>query len=178
MHIKTKKLTFLGLLLALAILFQLIGVYMESSTLFFLAVSSFCLGIAIYETSLALGACFLVSAAALSFILSPNKFYCFTYSAFCIYIYLLEVVRKKTHLEEHMFFLWALKFLFYNAAFLAPVLLFFRTFLFTGGITWNIWVYLGVIAAAQAFLVIFDLAYQRCVPAYWIQLKKRLRLDI
>ncbi len=178
MHVKTKKLTFLGLLLALAVIFQLAGAYIESSTLFFLAASSFCLGIAIYETSLRSGACFFIGAAALSFFLSPNKFYCFTYCGFCIYIYFIEVLRKKTHLIEHMFLLWLIKFLFYNTAFVAPALLFFREFLFSGAVTWNIWVYLGVIAAAQVLLVIFDLVYRRCVPGYWVQLKNRLRLDI
>lgn len=178
MHVNTKKLTFLGLLLALAVIFQLAGSYIESSTLFFLAASSFCLGIAIYETSLRLGACFFIGAAALSFFLSPNKFYCFTYGGFCIYIYLIEFLRKKTHVFEHMFLFWLIKLLFYNAAFVAPALLFFRDFLLSGAVTWNIWIYLGVIAAAQVLLVIFDLAYRRCVPGYWVELKKRLRLEI
>lgn len=87
MHIKTKRITFLGLLLALNILLQFWGSYIEISTLSFLVLSSLCLGIAVYETSLTMGAGFLIASVSLSFFLLPDKFYCLTYCCLCIYIF-------------------------------------------------------------------------------------------
>lgn len=180
MHVKTHKLTFLGLLLALAMVLLLLGSYVETSTLFFLAASSFCLGIAVYEAGLRLGFAFLLGAVILSFLLSPNKFYCLTYGGFCAYIYLLEALRVKTPLSEHPIGLWISKLVFCNCCFVAPMLLFFREFLFVGSaskIDWNAWVYAGVLVAAQAFLFLFDWAYRKCVPGYWLQWKRRIGLD-
>lgn len=182
MHVKTQKITFLGLLLALALILQLLGSYLESSTLFFLAASSFCLGIAIYETGLRLGTGFLIGAIVLSFLLSPNKFYCMTYSAFCLYIYLIELLRRNSFFYRHKAALWIAKLVFYNLCFVTPVLLFFKDFLFvgkaSGQITWNLWAYLLFIILAQLALFVFDWAYKKCVPDYWMQLKKRLRLKL
>lgn len=179
MHVKTQKLTFLGALLALTILLQLLGSYVESITLFFLAASSFCLGIAIYEAGLYPGLAFFISAVALSVFLCPNKLYCFTYSCFCLYIYITEFIRRKTALFEHAFLFWLFKLIFYNLCFIAPLLVFFRNILLTGAaaqIKWNFLTYLAVIVAAQVFLVLFDVFYNKCVPGYWITLKNRLRI--
>lgn len=177
MHVKTKKMSFLGLLLALAIILQLFGSIIEISTLSFLAASSFCLGIAIFEAGLTIGGGFLVASLALSFLFSPNKFYCLTYGALCLYIYFVEIVRKKTPLKQHPIILWIIKLVFYNGAFLFPILYFFPKLLFTIEISWNIWIYVGIVAAAQVVLVLFDWIYQKVVPDYWITLKRQLRLD-
>lgn len=180
MHVKTQKITFLGALLALTIILQLLGSYIESSTLFFLAASSFCLGIAVYEAGLRLGFAFFIGAVALSVLLCPNKLYCFTYGCFCLYIYLTELIRGKTGLYNHKAALWIVRLLFYNLCFVAPALILFRDLLLTGTaakLEWSFWVYAAVIGAAQVFLVIFDTFYHKCVPDYWIQLKHRLRIS-
>lgn len=178
MHVKTKRITFLGLLLALATILQFLGSYLEVSTLSFLVLSSLCLGIAIYETNLKLGFGFFVASAALSFFLMPDKFYSLTYGCLCIYIYFTEVIRRKTVLRNHPIILWVVKLLFFNGGFLFPALYFFPEFLFTVEMTWNVWIYLGIIAVAQVFLILFDRLYNQIIPGYWEYLKRRLRIEI
>ncbi|MCI8372797.1 MAG: hypothetical protein HFI75_10485 [Lachnospiraceae bacterium] len=178
MHVKTKKISFLGLLLALNILLQLLGSYVEVSTLTFMVISSLCLGIAIYETNLTLGGAFLIASAALSFLLLPDKFHCLTYICLCLYIYFQEVIRRKTFLWKHQKLIWVPKLIFFNLFFLFPALSFFPELLFATKIQWNFWVYVGVILFAQGILILFDIFYNRFIPGYWIVLKKRLRIDL
>lgn len=178
MHVKTKKISFLGLLLALSIILQFLGSYIEVSTLSFLVASSLCLGIAIYEVNLTLGSGFLIASIILSFLLMPNKFHCLTYVCLCIYIYFLEIIRRKTNLQKHFFIIWLVKLVFFNVCFLFPALYFFPDFLFTGEITWHIRLYIGIFVVAQIFLVLFDTIYQRLIPSHWEQLKRRMRIDI
>lgn len=178
MHVKTKRITFLGLLLALAMILQLIGSYIEVSTLSFLVLSSLCLGIAIYETNLTLGMGFLIASVAMSFLLMPDKFYCLSYGCLCIYIYFMEVIRRKTRLRNHPLAVWIVKLLFFNGGFLFPALYFFPELLFSVDIKWNVWVYIGIIAVAQLFLFLFDRLYQQIIPGYWEYMKRRMRIEI
>lgn len=177
MHVKAKKISFLGLLLALAIILQLLGCIIEISTLSFLAASSFCLGIAIYEAGLTIGGGFFVASLALSFLFSPNKFYCLTYAALCIYIYFIELVRKKTPLIQHPIILWIIKLVFFNGAFFLPVLYFFPKLLFSVPIHWNFWICAGIILAGQIVLIFFDWIYRKLVPDYWLFFKRQLHLN-
>ena len=52
MHVKTKKLTVSAMLLAISVLLIYLGNILESSTLFFLALASFCTGVAVSYTHL------------------------------------------------------------------------------------------------------------------------------
>lgn len=178
MHVKTKRITFLGLLLALSIILQFLGSYVEISTLSFMVLSSLCLGVAIYETHLRLGGGFLIASIALSFLLMPNKFYCLSYACLCIYIYFQEIIRRKTGLRNHPIAIWLVKLLFFNGCFLFPALYFFPELLFSVDVDWNIWVYIAIIAVAQLFLVLFDRLYNQIIPGYWEYLKKRMRIEI
>lgn len=178
MHVKTKRITFLGLLLALNIILQFLGSYMEASTLSFLVLSSLCLAIAIYETNLTLGSGFLIASVALSFFLMPDKFYCLSYGCLCIYIFFQEVLRQKTRLFQHTVLLWIVKLLFFNGCFLFPALYFFPELLFSTAVEWSSFVYIAIIAAAQLFLLLFDRIYNLLIPRYWERLKKRLRIHI
>jgi hypothetical protein len=96
MHVNAKRIAFLGLLLAFDILLITLGSIIEMNTLFFLAGASFCVGIAIRENGLRLGFGFFLGSILLSFILSPNKFYCITYGAMSCYLYLREYAWEKT----------------------------------------------------------------------------------
>lgn len=180
MHVKTKKISFLGLLLALSILLQYLGSYLEMSTLSFLIASSLCIGIAIYETNLTIGGGFFIASIALSFLLSPNKFYWLTYCCLCIYVYLIELMRQKTIMGKKNLsvIFWIVKLVFFNGAFLFPALLFFRDLLFATQISWNAGIYAIVVLCANITLIIFDKFYEKLIPGYWERLKRRLRLDI
>ena len=58
MHVKAKTMAFSGLLLALTVIFMVLGSVIETSTLFLLAAASFFVGIIIREFGLRIGAAF------------------------------------------------------------------------------------------------------------------------
>ena len=55
MHVKAKILAFGGLLLALTVIFMMLGGIIESNTLFLLAAASYFVGIMIRETNFRMG---------------------------------------------------------------------------------------------------------------------------
>ena len=75
MHVKAKTMAFSGLLLALTVIFMVLGSVIETSTLFLLAAASFFVGIIIREFGLRIGAAFYAAGVILGFITAPNKFY-------------------------------------------------------------------------------------------------------
>ena len=76
MHVKAKTMAFSGLLLALTVIFMVLGSVIETSTLFLLAAASFFVGIIIREFGLRIGAAFYAAGVILGFITAPNKFLC------------------------------------------------------------------------------------------------------
>ena len=80
MHVKAKTMAFSGLLLALTVIFMVLGSVIETSTLFLLAAASFFVGIIIREFGLRIGAAFYAAGVILGFITAPNKFYVFTFA--------------------------------------------------------------------------------------------------
>ena len=74
MHVKAKIIAFGGLLLALTVLFMMLGGIIETNTLFLLAAASYFAGIMIRETGLRMGAAFYLAGVLLGFFLVPNKF--------------------------------------------------------------------------------------------------------
>lgn len=174
MHVKTKKLSFLGLLLAFSIVLQVLGRVFESNTLFFLILASFSIGIALYETNLKTGALYLSASVLLSFFLVGNPFYTMTYSAMGIYIFVIECIQTKKETAPHI--LWILKFLLFNLLFV-PVLVLFPELLIPSKIKLSIYFLIGIWIAGQVILLIFDKVYRICIPKYWLYLKSLLHLD-
>ena len=88
MHVKAKTMAFSGLLLALTVIFMVLGSVIETSTLFLLAAASFFVGIIIREFGLRIRSGILSAAGViLGFITAPNKFYVFTFAAMGLYIW-------------------------------------------------------------------------------------------
>lgn len=177
MHVRTKHLSLAGLLLAISILFVMLGSFIESSTLFFLAAASFCLGIVICETGLLMGFCFMAAALALSFFLSPTKTYCLTYGAFLTYIFFIECIQRKTKLAGNRTAFTIIKLLIFNLLYLLPALIFFPALLFTGykGHL-SIPMCIGIFVAGQIVLYVFDEVYKRFMRTFWPGLRSRLHL--
>ena len=73
MHVKAKTMAFSGLLLALTVIFMVLGSVIETSTLFLLAAASFFVGIIIREFGLRIGAAFYAAGVILGFITAPNN---------------------------------------------------------------------------------------------------------
>ncbi|MBN2221909.1 MAG: hypothetical protein JW708_06820, partial [Vallitaleaceae bacterium] len=160
MLLGSRRITFLGLLLSVAVLLILAGNYIEPGTLFFLSAASFCIGIALRETDMRLGFGFWVAATLTGFILSPNKLYVFTFSAMGIYVLLSELAFDKialsTKIENKKKVLWLAKYFIFNWLYL-PTLLIFPELLISKKL--NFWVWMIAFLAGQGFLWIYDRAY-------------------
>ena len=99
MHVRTRKLAFAGLMLAVTIVCLYLGNIIESNTLFLLAGASYFVGIVYREAGAKMSLAFYVGALILGFLVTPNKFYILTYAAMGLYILFNEwayfKIRKK-----------------------------------------------------------------------------------
>ena len=75
MHVRTRKLAFAGLMLAVTIVCLYLGNIIESNTLFLLAGASYFVGIVYREAGAKMSLAFYVGALILGFLVTPNKFY-------------------------------------------------------------------------------------------------------
>lgn len=95
MHIRSKEIAYMGMLMAVAIVFILIGCYFEMSTIFFLAAASFLAGCVERNLSLAKAMIFVAGTTLIGVILSPQKLYLATFFGFCVYVLLAEWIQEK-----------------------------------------------------------------------------------
>lgn len=174
MHVRTKQLAFLGILLAVSSLLLLLTTVVPFNTLFILALSSFLLGVAIKETDIRMGIAYLVAALVLAFVLMPDKLLCITYGAFLGYIYLVECMKKR---RKPLFkgSLYLVKFLIFNLCIMLPALIWFPNLILQKNIIWNPVVYGSVLVGGQVVLYLFDLAYERFIEYYWQEFRNRIK---
>lgn len=83
MHIRSKEIAYMGMLMAVAIVFILIGCYFDVSTIFFLAAASFLAGCVERNLSLVKAMIFVIGTTIIGLILSPQKLYLVTFFGFC-----------------------------------------------------------------------------------------------
>lgn len=175
MLLNSKKLAFLGLLLAVTILLIVLSGIFEFNTLFLLAAASFGVGIAIRETNLRFGAGFYIAAILLSVILAPNKLYCVTFSAMGLYIVLREFAFDKlTYVKWKMnrrVLYWIIKYTVFNLMFL-PMLIFLPKLIYQGEISPLIAG--AVVIFGQAALLIYDMAYDYFQKSVWGKYRNKL----
>ena len=175
MHVKVKTVATAGLLVAFSIIMLILGCVIETNSLFLIAAASFCVGIAIREWGTWFGLAFLVSSGALALLLVPNKFYCITYGAMGIYLWLYEWLWNCIAEKENMVYrktsLWIGKFVFFNVLYV-PILFFAPKLIFTGKIN-GIGVVLFWIVGQVAFLV-YDIAYRYFQSHIWGKYRGRL----
>ena len=81
MHVKAKSIAMSGIMLALTMLFMLLGNVLEMNTLFLLAAASYFNGIIFREFGGRMSAAFYLAGVLLGFIVSPNKLYVIFYAA-------------------------------------------------------------------------------------------------
>lgn len=175
MHVKSKMMAFGGLSLALCILFMALGSVFETGTLFFLAASSFFVGIMIREMGMKMGLAFYLAAVLLGFIIAPNKFYVVTFGAMGLYILVIEgawrlLARNPGRFQKRGLF-WGIKYLVFNVMYI-PAVLFFQELLFSRALTPVILV--GVLLAGQVGLWIYDNAYEYTQAHIWSRMRGRL----
>ncbi len=178
MFLNAKKLSFLGLLLACAVLLVILSGVLEFNTLFLLAGASFGVGIAIRECGLKFGFGFYIASILLSLFLAPNKFYCITFAAMGFYLVAAEFVYHKLsyvkwETGKRLLFFWIAKFLVFNIMFV-PILIFMPRLFYQGEI--NTLLFTAFIFIGQIIFVIYDKAYSYFQKFIWGRIRGKLHL--
>ena len=175
MHVGVKKLATAGLLVAFSVVMMLLSSAIETSSLFFIAAASFCVGVAIREWGLRYGFALMVASVALNFLLAQSKLYCFTLAGMSSYIWASEWLWKRIadakNLKHRTTLLWLGKYVSFNILY-APVLFLAPEILFAGkmnGLAAIIFLFCG-----QGVLIIYDMAYRYFQMQIWGKLRGRL----
>jgi len=178
MHVNAKNIALAGLMAACSAVLLVLSSMIETNSLFLIGAASFCVGIAIREWGNRLGLAFLVASTFINLLVAPNKFYCITFAAMGLYLFLSECLWKKIAERDNMIHrtlvLWLGKYIIFNIMYL-PALLFFQELLFVkkvGGVFLIAFFFAGQIA-----LFIYDRAYMYFQGVIWGKLRiKLLRL--
>ena len=175
MHVKAKVMAFSGMLLALTIVCMLLGSVIETSTLFLLAAASYFVGIVLREFGEKTGVAFYLAGVLLGFIVAPNKFYVMSYAAMGLYILVVELVWPRlaglSGEQKRKRVFWIAKYAVFNVIYI-PAVVFFQELLFAHKLSTG--VLLGVIAAGQIGLFIYDKAYEYVQRDLWSKFRGRL----
>ena len=175
MHVGAKKMATAGLLVAFSVVMMILSSVIETSSLFFIAAASFCVGVAVREWGLRLGVVFLIASVSMNFLVAPSKLYCFTLAGMGIYIWASEWLWKRIadakRLKHRVAALWVGKYVIFNLLYV-PTFFFAPQILFTGKMNG-----LGAIILllfGQAALFIYDVAYRYFQAQVWGRLRGRL----
>lgn len=173
MHVKAKKIAFLGLLAAFAVLLLVLGAVFEVSTLFFICGAAFCVGIAIREWGVRYGAAFLAASALTGLLVAPNKVYCFTYVAMGFYLLLSEILFQKIAIAENIKnrtkILWIGRYIIFNLMYI-PAIIFVPQLFVEKEIEGILWIVIW--AAGQIGLWIFEKAHDYFQLFVWNKFRK------
>ncbi|MDD3172525.1 MAG: hypothetical protein PHF63_02455 [Herbinix sp.] len=178
MHLSTKKLAFLGLLMAITVLLIILSEVLDFNTLFLLAGASFCVGIAFRESGIMFAFGFYFASLILGFLLAPNKLYCITYSAMGLYLLISEYSYDKLinikSPNNRRIFLWIIKFAVFNIMYI-PAVVFLPKLFYEGDI------FKGILAAfilvGQIALFVYDMAYNYFQRYVWGKVRGNLKLN-
>ena len=175
MHVDSKKMATAGLLVAFSVVMMLLSSVIETSSLFFIAAASFCVGISVREWGLRWGFAFLIASVALNFLVAPSKLYCFTLTGMGFYIWASEWLWKQiadsNTMKHRNAVLWIGKYIVFNLLYV-PVLFFAPHILFTGKI--NGLAAIILLLLGQAVLFVYDVAYRYFQAQVWGRLRGRL----
>ncbi len=177
MLLNAKKIAFLGLLLAVTVLLIVLSGIIEFNTLFLLGAASFCVGIAVRESSIRYGTGFYLGAILLGLILAPNKFYCITFAAMGFYILVVEysfdrLANLKGNVGRSKLY-WLIKYITFNVVYI-PMVVFLPKLIYQGEI--NPIIAIIMLVAGQAVLFVYDMAYRYFQCYIWGKLRNKLTL--
>ena len=175
MYVKSKKVAFLGLTMALSVILVILSGIIEMNTLFLLAVASCFTGMAITEYGIVAGAAYMTGSVLLSFILAPNKLYVFTYAGMCLYLILTEfvwkVILKCEYKKRNQWILAILKAVIFNAMYI-PMLIWLPTLFIARKMSVTLFGILLI--AGQAVLILYDMAYHYFMNRYWLKIRRMI----
>lgn len=175
MHVNSKRIAVLGLLLAIAVVMIVLSGTIEMSTLFFLAGAAFCVGISVREYGLRMGTGFFIASVILGFLLAPNKLYIITFSMMAVYILISEavwiVLFKNTKIKDPAKVFSFMKYVVFNFIYI-PAVLIAPKLVYAGEI--SIYVIVGIIVAGQVALFLFEKAYCYFQDQVWSKFRKHI----
>ncbi len=173
MHVNAKKIAFLGLSMALAVVLVILSGIIETNTLFLLALASFFTGIALGEFGLGAGAGYMIGSVILCFLLAPNKLYVLTYTGICFYLvaaeFVWKVILKSTYSKKNQVIMTIFKVSIFNVMYI-PLLIFAPKLVIAREMGTVLFVILLV--AGQAVLFIYDYAYHYFMNRYWLKFRR------
>lgn len=160
MHVSGRKLAVSGLLAAFSVVLIILATVMESSSLFFIAAASFCVGIALREWGVYYGTAFYVATTLLGFLVAPNKMYCLTFAGMGFWLVGSELIwrwlaTKKT-VRQRTMFLWIGKYIIFNLMYV-PVLIFLPHLLMERKMSASLFILL--LLGGQLALWVYDRAH-------------------
>lgn len=175
MHVEAKRMATAGLLVAFSVIMMYLSSVIETSSLFFIAAASFCVGSAIREWGLRIGFAFLIASVVLNFLIVPDKLHCFTFAGMGSYIWAVEWlwnrIAEAKKMKNRTASLWIGKYIVFNLLYV-PVLFCAPRIIFTGkinGLSAVIFLFLGQIA-----LCVYDMAYRYYQARIWSKLRIRI----
>lgn len=175
MHVGTKNIAIAGLLAAFTAVMLFLSSAIESNSLIFIGVASFCVGIAIREWGVRFGAGFLIASSLVNVIVAPNKFYCLTFAGMGLYLVLSECLWEKIAAKKCMknrtLILWIGRYLIFNCMYI-PVLILFPQFIFTKSVTGKLFALFLI--GGQVALFVYDSAYSYFQGKVWTRLRVKL----
>ncbi|MEE1315355.1 MAG: hypothetical protein UHS49_06305 [Faecalimonas sp.] len=175
MYVKAKKLAVAGLLAAFAAVLLVLSAMIETSSLFFIAAASFCVGIVIREWGLGFGSGFWIASTFVNLLVAPNKYYCGTYAAMGLYLLLSEALwlwlADRSNVKRRTLILWIGKYVIFNTFYL-PAVFFLPQLLVAKKPSGMLW--LVLVAAGQVALFVYDRAYVYFQGMVWSKLRRRL----
>ena len=175
MHVGAKKMATAGLLVAFSIVMMLLSSVIETSSLFFIAAASFCVGITVREWGLRMGFAFLIASVGLNFLVVPGKLYCFTLAGMGFYIWASEWLWKRVAeakmLKKRNAILWIGKYIIFNLLYV-PVLFVAPQIFIAGKI--NGLSAIILLLFGQIVLFVYDIAYRYFQAQVWGRLRGRL----
>ena len=174
MHVRAKKMATAGLLVAFSVIMMLLSSMIETSSLFFIAAASFCVGIAVREWGLKLGFAFLCASVILNFLITPSKLYCFTLLGMGFYIWASEwlwhTIANAKVLNHRVALLWIGKYLIFNLLYV-PTLFCAPQLLFAGKM--NGLAAIILLLCGQGILFVYDMSYRYFQSQIWGKFRSR-----
>lgn len=169
MLLKSKQVSFLGLLLAICVLLVYFGVTIEMNTLFFLCGASFLTGIARKECGISMGVGFFLASAFLCLILVPNKMYVCTFICMSLYVILYEILNTKVTGKK----LLIIEFIIFNVIYI-PIVIWAPSLVYGGKI--NPMIQTGVVLAGQVGFLVYRYVYKQVVGSLWSTFKQKFHI--
>lgn len=175
MHVSGRKLAISGLLAAFSVVLIIFAAVIETSSLFFIAAASFCVGIALREWGSGYGIAFYVATVLLGLLVAPEKMYCLTFVGMGAWLVgtevLWEILAKKEKMAHRTLFLWIGKFVIFNLLYV-PTLIFLPQLLIAKKMSATIFIILLV--GGQVALWIYDRAHVYVQIYLWGKFRGKL----